>query len=65
VGNPTSLPPQLAILATNGTSWDVMPDGQRFVATTTPQSAVGPADGRRIEVILNWFEELKTRVPVK
>jgi hypothetical protein len=46
--------------------YDISPDGQRFLmikdapaeqtSTTTPASMV---------VVLNWFEELKARVPAK
>jgi serine/threonine-protein kinase len=46
--------------------WDIHPDGKRFlmikeVASTSPEAG-GP---RRINVVVNWFEELKQRVPVK
>jgi hypothetical protein len=42
-------------------SYDVSPDGQRFL---TIQAATGP-EGRRAQlvVVLNWFEELQRRVP--
>ena len=41
--------------------WDISPDGKRFlmmkkVATEAP---------RKINIVVNWFEELKQRVPVK
>ena len=44
-----------------GVAYDVSPDGQRFLmieetGTTTPQ---------QINIVLNWTEELKRRVPVK
>ncbi len=40
--------------------WDIHPDGKRFLmmkeaATESP---------RKINIVLNWFEELKDRVPV-
>ena len=40
-------------------NYDVMPNGERFIM-------VRPADtGRpRMNVVLNWFEELKTLVPI-
>ena len=44
-------------------NYDVTPDGQRFVMTTVsdqPQNAL-----TQINVVLNWFEELKQRVPVQ
>ena len=42
--------------------WDVAPDGQRFLMT----QAVEPEQpATQINVVLNWFEELKKRVPTK
>jgi hypothetical protein len=47
------------------TNYDVMPDGTGFVVTSTdgglPQPTSPPP--QQIDVVLNWFEELKTRVP--
>ena len=43
-------------------NYDVTLDGQRFVML----QQVGPDSGAtQINVVLNWFEELKQRVPVK
>jgi serine/threonine protein kinase/Tol biopolymer transport system component len=47
--------------------WDISRDGKRFlmmkeVASTSKPAAEGP---RKINIVLNWFEELKQRVPVK
>ena len=42
-----------------GTSFDIMPDGQRFLIVAPPEEIPHP----RINVVLNWFEELKERVP--
>jgi len=39
---------------------DVTPDGQRFLMI---QSAGSPEAQTQIHVVLNWFEELKRRVP--
>jgi eukaryotic-like serine/threonine-protein kinase len=47
-------------------NWDVSPDGKRFImirpAGLIPSAGGGP---RKINIVLNWFEELKQRVPVK
>jgi Tol biopolymer transport system component len=53
--------PQLMFKAAAGTTWDVAADGKRFLVET-PASGGG---GRRMEVVVNWFEELNRRVPVK
>ena len=48
-------------------TYDIGRDGQRFLglidATQAAQSA-GP-QAPRIQVVLNWFEELKAKVPTK
>ncbi len=47
-------------------SWDISPDGKRFLmikpAASTGEPVLGP---RKINVVLNWTEELKQRVPGK
>jgi serine/threonine-protein kinase len=49
-------------------SWDISPDGRRFLMikelTDNAQTPAG-ASPRRINIVLNWFEELKQRVPLK
>jgi hypothetical protein len=42
------------------TNYDVTPDGQRFLMIKATEEEVAG----QINVILNWFEELKERVPV-
>jgi hypothetical protein len=48
-------------------AWDISPDGKRFLLVKEAESADrestqgGP---RRINVVVNWLEELKQRVPV-
>jgi eukaryotic-like serine/threonine-protein kinase len=45
--------------------WDISPDGKRFLMIkelSANSSAEGP---RRINIVLNWFEELKQKAPVK
>ena len=45
------------------TSWanyDVTPDGQRFLMVKPNEQAA-----TQIHVVLNWFEELKRRVPTQ
>jgi serine/threonine-protein kinase len=41
-------------------SYDVTPDGQRFLLTKLPGERAQP----RIMVVLNWFDELRARVPI-
>jgi eukaryotic-like serine/threonine-protein kinase len=52
--------PYLASPLTNP-NYDVSPDGQRFLMLKPAESA--EAAPTQINVVLNWFEELKRRVP--
>jgi Tol biopolymer transport system component len=46
---------------TDWTYWDISPDGKRFLMLTD-----NPAEApRRINIVVNWFEELKQRAPVQ
>jgi class 3 adenylate cyclase/Tol biopolymer transport system component len=47
-----------------GIPWDIHPDGNRFLLIATPGSDAFGIGPRRINIVLNWFEELKQRVPV-
>jgi hypothetical protein len=48
------------------TGWDISPDGKRFLMLKEPAAnAPESRNPRRINIVLNWFEELKQRVPVK
>jgi hypothetical protein len=50
----------LKVVFNNLHAFDVSPDGQRFLAiepTETAQAA------NQINVLINWFEDLKRRVP--
>jgi len=40
-------------------SYDVTPDGQHFLMTKLPGNQARP----RIRVVMNWFEELRAKVP--
>jgi eukaryotic-like serine/threonine-protein kinase len=49
-------------------NWDIHPDGKRFLMVKPAASAgAGPAapGPHKINIVLNWFEELKQKVPVK
>jgi hypothetical protein len=43
-----------------------MPDGKRFLVTLLEaRSKEQPHQGQQVNLVVNWFEELKQRVPVK
>jgi serine/threonine-protein kinase len=48
--------------------WDIHPDGKRFLMLKpSPSTSAAPTAEapRRINIVVNWFEELKQRVPSK
>jgi Tol biopolymer transport system component len=55
--------------ASDGQPWDIRPDGKRFLMIKPPQSAGEASNSvvlpQKMNIVLNWFEELKQRVPVK
>lgn len=44
--------------------YDVSPDGQRFLMITSEGADAAGSGRAEINVVLNWTEELKARVPV-
>jgi hypothetical protein len=66
VGPPQKLFESTAYMySAQGRAWDADPSGKRFLMIRVSDSpAVGTAPVRpRIDVVVNWFEELKRRVP--
>ena len=69
LGKPKMLFPDTYISVLGGGTeahaWDIHPDGKRFLMMKL--AAVGPTGETprpNINIVLNWFEELKERVPV-
>lgn len=52
-------------LAPTGVNWnfDVSPDGKRMVGFAAPTAAPAPKGNEHVTVLLNFFDELKRRVP--
>jgi eukaryotic-like serine/threonine-protein kinase len=52
-----------------GHSWDIRPDGKKFLMIQPPASTqaapTAAAPRPKINIVVNWFEELKQRVPTK
>jgi Tol biopolymer transport system component len=47
-------------------TYDILPDGKHFIGVMAAgQTPSGPASAPQIQVVLNWFEDLKQRVPVR
>ena len=64
-GNPEVLfpAPYLFVAATRARPFDLAPDG-RFLMIRAAGQPGADAPPPQITVVLNWFEELKARVPV-
>jgi hypothetical protein len=54
----------LSFVCTPVRCYDVAPDGQRFY-TRQSRTLPPPAVVTHINLTLNWFEELKAKVPVR
>jgi hypothetical protein len=47
--------------------WDISPDGKRFLMIKSVAATDDDSEAqirRKITIVVNWFEELKERVPV-
>ncbi len=64
VGKAMELPID-GIIARGARPYDITPDGKQFLVMLSPsEAASGDAPAFQINVVLNWFEDLKTRVPL-
>ena len=48
-----------------GTPWGISSDGKRFLMMKEADGSSAEGNSLRINIVLNWLEELKQRVPVK
>jgi eukaryotic-like serine/threonine-protein kinase len=63
-GNTVVLPRRFGAPPLVRRPYDIMPDGN-FVSTVQPgDAAAGQSEASRIQVVLNWFEDLRARVPI-
>jgi Tol biopolymer transport system component len=46
-------------------NYDISPEGRRFVMVDEPAAPKAPLEAVRFQVVLNWTDELKRRVPTK
>jgi hypothetical protein len=54
-------------VAPTARNWDITPDGKQFLVVMPASSSIAQASRptQQINVVFNWIEELKQRVPVK
>jgi len=63
-GDPALLMEYSSAFSSFGRSYDVSPDGQRFLVIKTSAADTSDEDtNAEIRVVLHWFEELSSRVP--
>jgi eukaryotic-like serine/threonine-protein kinase len=64
---PVAVPRRFSIgnAQANPRNHDVAPDGRFLGIVPAGEQAQAPANPQQLEVVLNWFDELKQRVPVK
>jgi dipeptidyl aminopeptidase/acylaminoacyl peptidase len=69
VGSPVALPlgglTSSGIGASSPRRYDMTPDGRILGIVSSTQTPSGVVAAPEIQVVLNWFEELKARVPTK
>ena len=66
-GTPVTLPIESTTHPSQQRNYDVMPDGKRLLVVLPAELKTGAAreSPAQINVVLNWFEELRTRVRAK
>ena len=55
--------PRVWIAKLGGTLWDLAPDGKRVAVVTPVESAEAPKQEHEVVFLLNFFDELRRRVP--
>jgi hypothetical protein len=67
ISNPRSLQLPPALMFQGYRDFDVTRKGDKFVIIVPEEKAAraGPAPRARIDVVLNWFEELRQRVQTR
>jgi hypothetical protein len=57
--------PRVWIDKLGGRDWDLAPDGSRVAVMTPVTSTEAPKPDHEVVLLLNFFDELRRRVPVK
>jgi Tol biopolymer transport system component len=66
VGKPVVIPKVRLPGGGPGRSYDITPDGKQFVVVMPASAFEGDRKPQeQIDVVLNWFEELRQRVPIR
>jgi hypothetical protein len=63
--NPRTLPIQGAVMTLGYRDFDITPDGERFVMIYPAEAATRATPAApRIDIVLNWHQEVIARVPI-
>jgi len=54
---------QFLLASHAGANFDVAPDGKRLVVLANPEPTDNPKGNVRVTVLVNWFDELRRRMP--
>jgi hypothetical protein len=66
IGKSTLLPIEGFLPGNETRNYDITPDGKQFIVALRPEEAqVADRPIQQINVVFNWFTELRERVPVK
>ena len=66
VSTPRTIPrPAAQLRQTMPRNYDITRDGSRFVIVVPADDSITGTSGQRLQVVLNWFEEVKQRVPAQ
>jgi hypothetical protein len=57
--------PRVWIDKLGGTNWDLAPDGKRVAVVTPVAAPETPKPDHEVVLLLNFFDELRRRVPMK
>ena len=52
-------------MSNTATAYDIHPDGKRFVMVSEADDRSVASSPQHMQVVLNWHEELKQRVPTR
>ena len=63
-GDPEPLPVRGHIQASNSRDYDITPDGRQLLVVVPSDPAELSLETPGINIVFNWFEELKALVPV-
>jgi len=56
--------PRVWIQSIGSTLWDLAPDGKRVIALQAPEATQGPQQDHEVVMLLNFFDELRRKVPL-